>query len=319
MSGLDIHGDRSLAKLRFDRVPSNRRASVAKKAFTFMFARDPFHRVFSAYCDKMFMMSYQTSRLATTIRGWAGQLSEPEEKLAKSQGRSTDYKGDAHVYTGPEFNITFAEALNYATLSKDPHFKLISKLCDPCAIDFKVLGRMKSLDIDSHYVLEKLNRSHILDHTFGDEAFKQSHEESIIRELVQRVFKTLRDGPTGTSKFKALVRTWKVFHIRGLIHDTINYPLTIADTANSSSAYFAGLATDAMRRSGNPAERRAQRRKYYQAAFRSVPLGDLIRFSKFAMPDCRLFGYDCIPDDIFRGRKNGDEEDNIFSNDKYLY
>ena len=314
ISGLQIHLNRNLQKLSFARIPEEKRPEVAKKAFTFMFARNPFHRVFSAYCDKLFMLSLQTSRIVNFMRKILQEV-----KVQKPKGRATNGTSNAFVYSGPELNVTFAETLSHAAKSRDPHFLQISKQCNPCDIDFQVLGRLETLDTDSRYVLAKLNRSHVMESSMEDDAFKESRDQRIIQELVERVFKVLRSKPKGTTKFKALARTWKVFHIRGLVKDDIHFPLGVADAEKATASDMIKLGIHAMNSSGHLTERLAQREKYYRQAFRSVPLAGLLSFSRSVLSDCRLFGYDCYPAEIFQGRRDGDEEDNAFSNDKYLY
>ncbi|GFR78247.1 carbohydrate sulfotransferase [Elysia marginata] len=297
-----------LGQLSLAKYPEDERRDIAGQAFTFMFARNPFHRMFSAYCDKLFMLAPQTGFIVKHIR-----KSMRREQLQR-QGA-----GENFIYMGPEYNITFAQALVHAIQSRDPHFLQISKQCNPCDINFNVLGRMESLDIDSRYILTKLNRSHIMENTMECDEFRESRDQGIIEELVQRVFSVLKRKKEEMSKFKALVRTWKVFHIRGLVRDDISFPLSVAEAENASVSRITELGVAAMHRSGTPAERLAQRDKYYKQAFRSVSLADILRFSRSVTSDCRLFGYDCYPAEIYHGRQEGDEEDNIFSNDKYIY
>ena len=314
-----IHTDKKLKDLSLARFPREKRQDVADKAFSFMFARNPFHRIFSAYCDKVFMLAYETSKIVKTIR---------EKTLRKRQGQKGPTGGGGKntpfLYTGREFNITFGEILDYAAYSMDPHFIRISKQCDPCAMNFTVLGRMETFDADSRYVLDKLNRSHVLQDKMEDDVFKDSRDKGTIQDLLQRVSSILSatgggSVSGGTTKFKALVRTWKVFHIRGFIRDDIAFPLSVADTKNVTMSHIVELAVQALELSGPPAKRLAQRDKYYQQAFRSVPLATIRRFSQFMKPDCRLFGYNCYPEEIYKDRREGDEEVNVFSSDSYLY
>ncbi|RUS74282.1 hypothetical protein EGW08_017957 [Elysia chlorotica] len=309
MSGLQIHMNYDLLDLSFVLIPEEVRPEVAKGAFTFMFARNPFHRIFSAYCDKLFMLAYETSRIISYVR----YIIENTVDLAIN-GTTKSF-----VYTGPELNLSFADALAHAAKSEDPHFVRISNQCNPCDIDFHVLGRMESMDTDSRYVLAKLNRSHIMENKMETDAFKMSRDQSTIRELVQRSFKVMKGEFDEMSKFKALVRTWKVFHIRGIISDEIPYPISISETKQVNASSFIELGIRAMNNSGSPAKRYAQREKYYHLAFRSVPLSVIKSFSRSVLRDCSLFGYDCYPKEIYSGRRDGDEEDNLFSNDKYLY
>ncbi|KAK3760817.1 hypothetical protein RRG08_034661 [Elysia crispata] len=313
-SGLGIHTSRDLKKLSLARIPAKKRPQVVRKAFAFMFSRHPFHRFFSAYCDKVFMLSHETTKLVTFMRNVIREV-----EVQRQRGRATNDTLKAFVYTGPELNVTFAETLAHAAKSRDFHFVNISTICRPCDIDFQVLGKMDTLDTDSRYILAKLNRSHVMEEAIEGDAFKESRDQSIIRELVERVFEDLLEKPEGTTKFKALARSWKVLHMRGLVKDDIQFPLGAAGTENATASDVIKLGIQAMQASGKPAERLAQREKYYQQAFRSVPLADLLSFRASVLSDCKIFGYDCYPSEIFHGRRDGDEEDNIFSNDKYIY
>ena len=313
MSRPDIHDHKDLNTLRLSNIPAHKRREIAQKAFTFMFARNPFHRVFSGYIDKIFVLRPETKAFVEMTRIFIREAHDVKLGLFK-------YKiADTHSHKRTEYNVTFAEALLFATRTTNGHFSLVSKQCDPCVMDFDVPGRLETMDSDSQYVLDKINRSNVLGYDLNDEAFKLSQERVFIRNSVQRLFVELARNPVGTTKYKALVRIWKLFHIQGFINDSIKYPLDPLETYKAKDCDIIHLAYEAMRVSGDPTERRAQRQKYYLQAFRSVPLADLLSFSTFAMPDCRLFGYDCYPEEIFKGRQEGDEKENIFSSDKILY
>ncbi|GFO05608.1 carbohydrate sulfotransferase [Plakobranchus ocellatus] len=307
LSGLAIHTNQEMAQLSLSKLPKKKRLQVIDDAFTFMFARNPFHRIFSAYCDKIFMLAYETKKIVRDVR----------RKLRQANRYSSST--DEFIYTGPEYNVTFAETLDYAARSNDTHFMTISSQCNPCDIEFQVLGKLESLDLDSRYILAKLNRSHILRNKPHEEKFKQSRDQGIIKELVERVFRVLNAEPKATSKYKALVRMWKVFHIRGLVRDDLQFPLNESESESLTAFRMIYLGMQALKDSGRPEVRLAQREKYYAQAFRSVPLAVMERFSKYVDTDCKLFDYDCSPSDIFQGRQHGDEEDNIFSNDQFLY
>ena len=148
-----------------------------------------------------------------------------------------------------------------------------------------------------------------------------NHEQKVVTDLVDRTFST-KTTQFDDCEFKELVlrRLWNLLQIRGYLSDMSTYPLTNKkDNCQVNSSKFVQLTMQTLSQAGDRQARKAQRHKYMLQAYRSVPLKVLNEFRDFVQKDCDLFDYDCSPDELFFGRREGDEEGNIFSDVKYMF
>ena len=304
MSGLEIHT--AVGKFRLNHRLSADNINVQFRDNTkIMFTRHPYLKIFSAFVDKLYVLSF-----------------EPVNHLIirKTNIVSGNYK----LTRLNALNASFAGALQYAMGDFggfDMHFHPPSDLCDVCHINYDIIGKMETFNDDVEYFLTSINKSSVLK-SMGD--IDTNNSRRIVIEIVLRTFtRTLTRKHSHfdcESKDALLRRLWNYFQIRGYISDHIRYPLkTQEKSCDISRKEYTNLALDALSRSGSKAELRNQRHRYYLQAFRTVPLDILHRYRDFVRRDCELFGYDCTPAEIFQGRKQGDEESNIFSDLKYIY
>ena len=110
-----------------------------------------------------------------------------------------------------------------------------------------------------------------------------------------------------------------MLQIRGYLSDDSVYPFKNKKASCLvSSSQFNHLALATLSEVEDRHALKSQRQKYLLQAFRSVPLSVLKQYRDFVQKDCDLFDYDCSPPEIFQGRRDGDEEGNIFSDIKYM-
>ncbi|KAI1294775.1 Carbohydrate sulfotransferase 11 [Halotydeus destructor] len=111
---------------------------------TFMFVRDPFERLLSAYRNKFQITWSDYFRLR-----YGRLIIQSLRANATDQSRS---KGD---------DVSFTEFLTYVTkLSRDrnlvdfnEHWRPIYNLCFPCLVDYDVIGKSETLVTDADHVL----------------------------------------------------------------------------------------------------------------------------------------------------------------------
>ncbi|XP_069062126.1 carbohydrate sulfotransferase 8-like [Pleurodeles waltl] len=101
-----------------------------------MFTRDPFERLVSAYRNK-FLHTLNNYFYAVYIAN-----------IIKSKFRASNSTG----------NVTFVEYVRHV-LSEDPtqcdpHWRPMQHLCDPCNVQYDVLGKLQTVDEDSEQVLK---------------------------------------------------------------------------------------------------------------------------------------------------------------------
>lgn len=123
-----------------------------KTYYKFMFVRNPFERLLSAYKNK-FTMHYNT--YFPTRYG---------KKIIKKYRRNPSKEALSRGH-----NVTFLEFIKYLIDPETPrsqplndHWKHYYKLCHPCVINYDFVGKYETLNRDVDYVLNQLNVSHLV-------------------------------------------------------------------------------------------------------------------------------------------------------------
>lgn len=111
--------------------------------FKFVIVREPFHRLLSAYRDKL---DHSESEYFDKV----------ELKLREI------YKNTENSSTE---RLTFAEYIKYLTdpdrMHLNEHWNYYHKLCYPCSIQYDFVGHMEDIDIDMKYVLHRLSITNV--------------------------------------------------------------------------------------------------------------------------------------------------------------
>lgn len=126
---------------QFNRTENSKRLMTH---FKFLFVREPFHRLLSAYKDKF----WGSNRIYTNgFRRIIVQEFRPQ---------------DIETISTTANNVTFNEFLRYiltypdSFISRDDHWKQYGNLCFPCVIQFDFIGHYETLDDDDATYLLKL-------------------------------------------------------------------------------------------------------------------------------------------------------------------
>ena len=309
LSGERIHRERGfqVRRLGYHINTSEEINTVFKGVTKIMFTRDPYQKIFSAYTDKIYTTAFlpMCRDIVQRMQPWY------ERKYISSKAA---------------LNISFSSFLEYTLLRFGPgdgdfmmgasdHVQPPARHCDVCHVDYDVIGKMETFNDDFRYFMTIINQTKLL-RSMGD--MEGSNAKKALSDIVKR---TLTDILDCDYKNALLRRLWSLFQIRGFIDDDFKFPLHGDEESICSIEIerFENLALDALSTSGPRAKLKSQRKEYYLKAFRSAPLDVLNRYSRFVQRDCDLFGYDCSPKEIFQGRKDGDEQRNIFSDIKYMY
>ena len=255
-----------------------------------VFTRNPYTKIFSAYIDKVFLYG----------------LDKLNKKIIKmATGKTCENKIE-------ELSVSFSKALRFGKFLNE-HFLAPSELCDMCNVPYDYVGKMETFNDDVKFFLNSLNKSYVYDQ-MGD--VDSNTEKNIVYEIAYRTYGRLGPKINKDCNFCYVLfkRVWDAFKIRGFFSDFIKYPIGSPEQCCQVSRM--GLISRALKAlsDSEPRDvRRLQRQKYFLMAFRSVPLKYLKSFRNTVTRDCEMFDYDCSPPEIFAGRKDGDEEKNIFS------
>ncbi|XP_063295658.1 carbohydrate sulfotransferase 9-like [Pelobates fuscus] len=129
-----IHSTKFIKRL--SDFPPEQQQMMLQKYTKVMFTRDPLQRIVSAYRDKFLHSGgYYGDHIANRIKSM----------FRKKEDQSKD-------------NISFEEFVRYL-IQKNPknmdiHWMPMHQLCDPCNINYDILGKFATLKTDSDYVLK---------------------------------------------------------------------------------------------------------------------------------------------------------------------
>ena len=141
-----VHDARNFKFL--DAYPKDEVEKMLKTYFKFVFVREPFERLLSAYLDKFYSgdPAFHNNYGRQIIKKYRPG-GNPEDK-----------------------NITFDEFVNYVINIGDgywnEHWQTYDKLCHPCGIHYDFIGRFENLEEEARYVLETFGISGKLNISF---------------------------------------------------------------------------------------------------------------------------------------------------------
>ena len=262
-------------------------SSFMNDAISFMFVREPYGRIFSAYNNKV---------LNPNIEFWKKIGREVIAKVRNNP--SPDSLKYGHDVTFPEM-VRFLILMFETGGEINEHFLPMNGKCRPCHTRFDYIGKMESFADDAHFILGKL-RSKYRDVfvNFGD--FDTDEVLTSAKGHVGFLYQTLRATQgLNYSKYLLFLRTWRDLQIRGALSKHIDMPVTQEQALNITQNRFFGLIKEALNKPCNSTEVKKQRTEAMIQAYRMVPLADMERLSKYVELDCQLFAYEVKPAMLF--------------------
>ena len=261
--------------------------SFMADALSFMFVREPYGRIFSAYNNKIFNPN---------LMYWRAVGRHAVKVVRENPSKeSSEYGHD----------VTFTELIEYILYlfengkNIDRHFAPMSRKCDPCQMRFDYIGKMESFADDVKFIIAKVKEKYKdVDVQFGE--FDKETALDSTQGHTGFLFGVLRatQGITyPTHNF--FLRTWRDLQIRGFLSKHIDMPLTSDETVNITREEFFDVIKQALMQPMNQTEVKKQRKEALVQAYRSIPLEDMLRLAKYVERDCLLFGYDPRPAMLF--------------------
>lgn len=249
---------------------------------TFMFARDPWSRLWSGFIDKLLLPDFWVivaPHVAKTVRP-----SLPEKLTCVN-------------------NITFEEFLVYINKSNpdlNEHWRPVHKICSPCHVQFDVVGKMESFAADSDYIHENYGIDKFEEIKTIFEAF---YEE--VKMLTEYNFKL---GACSSNKrdkrLLIAVRLWKAFQLNGYINRNTDFPSEKFDEAsleeNSAEVFLELFNSTTTHSSYEKFDKKKQKKDMMKEAYRSIPMETLANIQRIYKYDFELFEYDIKPSEIFK-------------------
>lgn len=256
---------------------------VLKYKFKFMFTRDPYERLWSGYLDKLYLPDFWW---------WLGteiiNITRPN-----ATARSIEC---GHDVSFEEFLLYMTNKLKDGELVNS-HFAPVYTLCNPCVINFDVIGKLETFHDDTNLVLQETNIF------VGN---KDDKDKDLAKEEVQSLVKYNFDvldrlkQKTGNSDcfgpLSIAYRLWKTFQFNGYISDKIKFPSSVRNYADDLSVLKRSLVKRIIYlRESARSETKAwknQRQKYLKLAYKSVSPVVLKAVEQTFTGDLELFGYE---------------------------
>ncbi|XP_063955824.1 carbohydrate sulfotransferase 12-like [Lytechinus pictus] len=109
---------------------------------SFLFVRNPYARILSAYKDKILTGGKSKAMFRWEVSKWY-KLHDPKELERMNSSK----------------RFTFKQFVNYYTKStvKNAHWEDMIELCHPCMINYDFIGHLETLKEDSDYLVNLLN------------------------------------------------------------------------------------------------------------------------------------------------------------------
>lgn len=286
-----------LATKRFS-LPKNKAINMKKtkaleanaflqKSINFLFVRDPYSRLFSAYIDKLFAPN------PDFWRKWGKPAIHKHRKNASI------------ISTRCGHDATFEEFLLYVLDLKpnvgtmDEHLRPMSELCQPCNVNYTVVGHMNTFNMDVSYLSYLLNVTHsqLQLHKMADDQTQDAIEDSIMDAFsvwTSRIVQCI-------SKLEAGKRVWAKLQYRGIISERVKFPLESYPKLfdNMDVDGFIKMAKSAVKVFADPGELHRQKKAAITKAFQTVRLDVLEAIAKMYAHDFKVFGFNDRPSEIF--------------------
>ena len=252
----------------------------------FMFSRDPYSRLWSAYIDKIFLPDFWRS----ISPGIASKFRPKANKTEKPCGNDVSFPEFIKFVI---FKLSKGEGIN-------EHFNPIYKQCSPCHMRFEVLGKLETFEKDSEYIFNNFD----LKNVSNSVSYVINIEEEV-NMLIKYNFDLEKHVQAKCyNRTMVAARLWKAFQFNGYISKDTSVPQTYIQAisnSNDTSQLFQELVLKTIREQTiDHTTLRQQKKEFLLEAYRHVPLSDLKMIPQLFQPDFELFDYDKYPNGIFR-------------------
>ena len=255
----------------------------------FMFVRDPYSRLWSAYLDKLFLLDF-----------WSG----PGIDIIMERHKGTDNQNKKTVQCAVD--ISFKEFLEYVVSQDDGtsmnrHWRPMCHICSPCLYQPHIIGKIETFSQDMRYLLHLMNIPWVFD--------SYNHNQHMLQEmdlLIDYNFDKFNYRhwyyiqcitPNELSR-----RLWKTFQFNGYLPMEAEFP--DPHPTSIDVAQFRTLVHKAFidRPNRSKAEWQQQRQQAMKNAYHSITMGTVRRIQQLYRQDFILFDYDPEPDSLFGNR-----------------
>ncbi|KAI8770389.1 carbohydrate sulfotransferase 8 [Biomphalaria glabrata] len=241
-------------------------------AFKFLFVRNPYWRIFSAYIDKLY---------------------SPNPYYWKAWGRYAFYgKPKPKCLVGDSFS-TFVTSVIRRLHQKDFHLIPMYKVCQLCEMNWDFVGTMEDSVRDIEELSRRLKVNASFQHSPG---YRLATALDIIEDATKDVFFSWREDILKCmTMYDAGRIIWRKLQIRGVIYNSLPFPFSEDEMKTMEAEEFQQACRDAAERSTNVARLKSQKHTAFQVAYQSIKKTDLEALRIVYDLDLRLLGYPLFP------------------------
>ncbi|KAH9491809.1 Carbohydrate sulfotransferase 8 [Bulinus truncatus] len=243
-------------------------------SFKFLFCRNPYTRLFSAYVDKLY---------------------SPNPYYWKYWGRKAPLmKKTAEQKCGVGVSFPLFVKLVIRLLHRtDMHVMPMSTLCRLCDVNWDFVGLMEDSVKDIDALSRHLNVSASYQH---EPEYKMSSAVDAIFDSTNDVFRSWqKDVKKCMSMSDASRIIWRKLQIRGIIYANLSFPFSVNETNVMTAEKFQKACIQAAEISTNTTILRIQKNTAFREAYQMVEKADIEALQRIYSQDLSLLGYPLWP------------------------
>lgn len=252
--------------------------------FRFMFVREPYSRLWSAYVDKFLLPDHWDAD------GW--------RILRLRPGYNQSEKHCAN-------DISFVEFVDYVTKTAPEqigdHYRPYNYLCSPCVFRPHVVGKLETFAHDTHYILTRMNLSRLANQLSDSEQHARHEMKMLIDDCYHELLHAFYHNCTNTTDVAR--RLWRAFQINGYLPRSAKFPWAGRTRVEAGELKVLVLKTYRERQPRNKSFWKAQKEQEMAEAYRDVSDCVMEKLRTLYAADFAMFDYDPLPDLLYRHRQ----------------
>ena len=246
---------------------------------SFVFIREPYSRLLSAYMDKILTTPTWWPRKGAQIMKLAGTI-----------------QNDTAWFTKCAVHATFADFIRYFIVSektgkgRDLHFIPMHDQCGLCNKRYDFLGHLETFSEDLDFILRSVNIS---------VEIKPQQETIMQRKAVEALDEGKIQINKCTDNYTVMKHLWFSFQARGFLPDSLEMPLGVEASLNMTGDKFGKALVKSWLDNKGSFDSKHQKRNILRQMYQQIQLQDRLKLMKILEKDFLMFKYDPQPPEVF--------------------